>query len=138
MMEILVPAAGRLGYAPDAVVCSSDVPAGRPWPWMCYLNAIRLEVCPMETFVKIGDTVADIQEGLSAGMWTIGVTKTGNELGLSETEADALPAAELHARLAAIEKRLLQTGAHYVAQDLPGALTWIEDINRRLAKGERP
>jgi phosphonoacetaldehyde hydrolase len=138
MMEVLVPESRRLGYAPDVVVCSSDVPAGRPWPWMCYLNAIRLEVCPMEAMVKIGDTVADIQEGLNAGMWTVGVTKTGNELGLNEAEAAALPPEELSRRLAAVESRLLRAGAHYVAEDVYSGLTWIEDINRRLAKGERP
>jgi phosphonoacetaldehyde hydrolase len=138
MMEVLVPEAARLGYAPDAVVCSSDVPAGRPWPWMCYLNAIRLEIFPMEAMVKIGDTVADIQEGVNAGMWSIGVTKTGNEMGLSEAEVEALPAEELSRRLAAIETKLLQAGAHYVTEDVRGALSWIEDINRRLTRGERP
>jgi phosphonoacetaldehyde hydrolase len=138
MMEILVPEAGRRGYVPDAVVCSSDVPAGRPYPWMCYLNAIRLQVFPLETIVKIGDTVADIQEGLNAGMWTIGVTRTGNELGLSEAEVAALPSAELAGRLRAIEAKLRQAGAHYVAESIAECPPLITEINARLARGERP
>jgi phosphonoacetaldehyde hydrolase len=138
MMEILVPEAFRRGYAPDVVVCSSDVPAGRPCPWMCYLNAIRLQVYPLEAIVKIGDTVADIQEGLNAGMWTIGVTRTGNELGLSEAEAAALPSVELEVRLRAIEAKLRQAGAHYVAESIAECPPLIAEINARLARGERP
>jgi phosphonoacetaldehyde hydrolase len=34
-MDVLATEAARKGYKPDAVVCSSDVPAGRPCPWMC-------------------------------------------------------------------------------------------------------
>jgi phosphonoacetaldehyde hydrolase len=59
----LVPAAAENGYSPDCVVCSSDVPAGRPFPWMCYQNAIRLQVYPFAAMIKIGDTISDIQEG---------------------------------------------------------------------------
>src|SRR3990172_3610926 len=80
MMEILVREAGRRGYAPDSTVCASQVPAGRPAPWMCLRNAQQLGVYPMEACVKIGDTLPDIEEGLNAGMWTIGLAKTGNEL----------------------------------------------------------
>jgi phosphonoacetaldehyde hydrolase len=138
MMEVLVPEARRRGFAPDAVVCSSDVPAGRPYPWMCYLNAIRLQAYPMEAMVKIGDTVADIQEGLNAGMWTIGVTRTGNELGLTEAEAAALDPADLARRLGVIGERLRSVGAHYVAEGIWDCPVLIEEISRRLARGERP
>ena len=57
-------AKGR-GDEPDCVVCATDVPAGRPAPWMIYENAKRLGGYPMEALVKIGDTVADIEEGLA-------------------------------------------------------------------------
>ena len=57
MMAVLVPEAAKRGYSPDCAVCSSDVPAGRPFPWMCYQNAIRLQVFPLESMVKIGDTI---------------------------------------------------------------------------------
>ena len=99
IMDVLIPEAKRRGYAPDVVVCPSDVPAGRPYPWMCYPNAIRLEVYPMESMVKIGDTVNDIHEGLNAGMWTVGVTRTGNELGLTEAEVALLAPHDLRQRL---------------------------------------
>ena len=138
MMEVLVPEAAKKGYKPDSVVCSTDVPAGRPYPWMCYQNCMNLGVYPMEAMVKIGDTVSDIQEGLNAGMWTIGLCRSGNELGLPKEEADALPSDELARRLAAIEERFHETGAHYVAEDISQCPSIIVDINQRLSQGETP
>lgn len=138
MMDVLVPAAHEKGYTPDAVVCSSDVPAGRPYPWMCFLSAMQLGVYPMEAMVKIGDTISDIQEGLNAGMWTIGLTRSGNELGLSREASDALNPVALSARLSAIEKRYQEAGAHYVAEGIWEVLPLIDDIQVRLAKGKKP
>ena len=138
MMDVLVPLARRQGYTPDLVVCSTDVPAGRPSPFMCYKNALLLGVYPLEAMVKIGDTLSDVQEGLHAGMWTIALTRSGNELGLSKEDADALPPAELAARLADIETRFLAQGAHYVVQTIADCPAVLDDISRRLAAGERP
>jgi phosphonoacetaldehyde hydrolase len=64
MMDVVVPEAEKRGYAPASIVCSSDVPAGRPSPWMALKSAMALGVYPMEAIVKIGDTVPDINEGL--------------------------------------------------------------------------
>ncbi|THB64790.1 MAG: phosphonoacetaldehyde hydrolase [Desulfovibrio sp.] len=138
MMDVLVPEAAKKGYSPDSVVCSTDVPAGRPFPWMCYQNAINLEVYPMEAMVKIGDTISDIQEGRNAGMWTIGLTRSGNELGLPKAEADALDSADLAARLKGIEERYFEAGAHYVVEDISHCPQLMAEINHRLAQGELP
>ena len=138
MMDILVPEAEKRGYRPDSVVCSSDVPRGRPYPYMCYQNAINLDVYPFEAMVKIGDTLADIQEGLTACMWTVAVTRTSSDLGLSEAEAAALPPGELARRMRIIKERFLSAGAHYVIEDIGGAPGVIEEINQLLARGERP
>jgi phosphonoacetaldehyde hydrolase len=138
MMEALVPAARDRGYAPDAVVCASDVPAGRPYPWMCFLNAIKLQVYPLEAIVKIGDTISDIEAGLNAGMWTIGLTQSGNELGISEQEASQLTAEEMKARTNPIAQRFRDAGAHYVAAGIWEVLPVIENINACLARGEKP
>jgi phosphonoacetaldehyde hydrolase len=37
-----------------------------------------MQVYPMKAIVKVGDTVSDIEEGLNAGTWTVGVSATGN------------------------------------------------------------
>lgn len=138
MMELLMAQAAQRGYEPDATVCATDVPAGRPEPWMCLRNAEQLRVYPMEACVKIGDTLPDIDEGLNAGMWTVGLAKSGNELGLNEEEIGALPADELQARLDRAYGRMASAGAHYVVDTIADVLPVIERIGRQLAAGERP
>ena len=138
MGDILFAEAKRRGYSPDSAVCASEVPAGRPEPWMCLQNAFNLQVFPMEAIVKVGDTLPDIEEGLNASMWTIGLAKTGNEIGLNADEIAALPEDELEERLAGAYKRLYQTGAHYVVDGIWDVPPLLDDINARLAHGERP
>jgi phosphonoacetaldehyde hydrolase len=138
MMNILLPEAQKRGYAPASLVCPDDVSSGRPAPYMIYQNAINLKVYPMVALVKIGDTVSDIEEGINAGTWTIGLAKTGNELGLNEAEVNALPPGELDMRLQAIYEKLTAAGAHYVVDSLADTPPILEEINARLAQGEKP
>lgn len=138
MMDILGPEAARQGYAPDCIVCPDEVPAGRPAPWMCYRNAMLMNVYPMQSIVKVGDTLVDIEEGLNAGMWTVGITLSGNLVGRSEAEIEALTEAERQAARQNAAGQLLQAGAHLVIDgiwDLPAALVEIE---ARLQRGELP
>jgi phosphonoacetaldehyde hydrolase len=138
IMDQLAPLAAQRGYLPDAIVCADEVPAGRPQPWMMFQNALQLKVYPMAAIVKIGDTVPDIEEGLNAGAWTIGLVKTGNEIGLTETDVNALDPSTLKARLEAGYARLDQAGAHYVVDGLADVVSVLEDIEARLAQGEGP
>jgi phosphonoacetaldehyde hydrolase len=138
IMEALVPAARAQGYTPDAMVCATDVPAGRPYPWMCYLNAIHLQVYPLEAVVKIGDTLSDIEAGRNAGMWSIGLTESGNELGLSREEASRLTSEEMQTKTEPITRRFRDAGAHEVVAGIWEVLPAIKRINNRLADGENP
>jgi phosphonoacetaldehyde hydrolase len=137
-MTVLQTEAARRGYVPDSTVCATQVPAGRPHPYMCLQNAINLQTYPMEAIVKIGDTLPDIEEGLNAGMWTIGLAKTGNEMGLTEEQIAALDPQTLESRLAKAYRRMYQTGAHYVVDGIADVLPVLDDINARLSRGERP
>ena len=92
----------------------------------------------MEAIVKVGDTLPAIDEGLNAGMWTIGLAKTGNEIGLNEQEIAELPADELKAKLERAYKRMYQTGAHYVVDAISDVPPLLDEINARLSHGERP
>jgi phosphonoacetaldehyde hydrolase len=138
MMDILTAAAAQRGYTADCVVCSSDVPSGRPTPWMALEVARRLDVYPMSTVVKVDDTVPGIHEGLNAGMWTVGVAATGNEVGLAKREFDAMDAPVRQELVDRATQRLLDGGAHYVIDGLGDLLECIDDIERRLAAGETP
>jgi phosphonoacetaldehyde hydrolase len=138
MTILLAAEAKKRGYEPDSTVCATQVPAGRPHPYMCLQNAINLQTYPMEAIVKIGDTVPDIEEGLNAGMWTIGLAKSGNEIGLNESQIAALDPLVLKTKLARAYQRMHQAGAHYVVDGIWNVMPVIEDINARLARGERP
>ena len=138
MLNVLLDAARTQGFEPDCAVSADEVPAGRPFPWMCYRCAIELEVYPMAAFAKIGDTAPDIEEGLNAGMWTVAVVKTGNEIGLSETDVRALEPGHLKERLERGYARLRDAGAHYVVDGVADAPALLDEIEGRLARGERP
>jgi phosphonoacetaldehyde hydrolase len=138
MMESLMAGAAAQGYAPEISLCPEDVGGGRPHPWMCCKLAMDLRVSSMAAAVKIGDTPSDIAEGLNAGMWTIGVTTTGNEVGLSQAEWLALnPVAQSALREVAAAK-LLAVAAHYVVDTTADSLPVLDEIEARLARGERP
>src|SRR5699024_8491212 len=82
MMAVVAPKARDHVYIPNSNVTSESVPAGRPFPWMYYKNAMNLGVYPMNHINKVGDTISDIQEGINAGCWTVGVLKGSSSLGL--------------------------------------------------------
>jgi phosphonoacetaldehyde hydrolase len=88
--------------------------------------------------VKIGDTPSDIAEGLNAGMWTIGISMTGNEIGLSRRDFEALPRSEQEAWKVRACSRLSGAGAHFIAPSVADCSEFLMEIDRRLAAGERP
>src|SRR4029077_5340702 len=113
-LEMILQPAAAQGYAPDCAITPDDVGAGRPYPWMIFTNAIRMKVEPLEAIVKIGDTPVDTEEGLRAGVWTIGVARTGNMVGLSAEDFAALAPAEQVTRLENARAALTAVGAHEV------------------------
>jgi phosphonoacetaldehyde hydrolase len=138
MLDYLLGRARQQGFAPDFSTCPDEVPADRPAPYMCYSNAIRLQSYPLWAVVKIGDTPVDIEEGLNAGMWTVGITRTGNEVGLTKAEWEATPDQQKRLKLLTAEERLMAAGAHYVADSAANCDHIFDSIQVRLNRGERP
>ena len=138
MMDILKAEAGKRGYVPDNSVCAEEVATGRPAPWMCVKNVMDMGIYPFEACVKVDDTLPGIDEGLNASMWTIGLAKTGNEIGLNEAEINALDTDVLQRRLTRAYDRMAKAGAHYVVDGIWDVPAVLDDINRRLARGDRP
>ena len=137
-MELLKAVAAKQGYAPDSSVSSTQVQAGRPHPWMVIQNMVNTGVYPPEAVVKVDDTKPGISEGLNAGTWTIGLAKTGNEVGLSLEEVNSLSPEMLEAKVEAAREELARSGAHYVVDSIGEVPPAVEDINVRLSRGERP
>ncbi len=125
MMDDILSMAKAQGYDPNYTVCAGETPSGRPSPLMVWKNMIELNVWPVEACLKVDDTEVGIMEGRAAGVWTVGVVRSGNIVGLSERDLDALPHDERKARFAVARETLLAAGAHLVIDtvaDLPEAL----------------
>ncbi len=138
VMDVVLREAKQQGYEPDVTVCGGDTPIGRPGPFMALQALIKLAVSPVWAVVKIGDTTADILEGLNGGMWSVGVAATGNEVGLTAADYAALPAGERQRVCATATNVLLEAGAHYVVDSLADVLPVLDRIDERLASGEKP
>jgi phosphonoacetaldehyde hydrolase len=138
MMEPLLRAAAEQGYVPDSSVCATEVPRGRPYPYMSFKNMMDLEIETVQSCVKVDDTVPGIEEGSNAGMWTVGVAVSGNEIGLPLADWEALPAADQRQRRERAYQRLLTGGAHYVIDSIADLPRCLDAIEARLARGERP
>lgn len=139
IMAAVTAGAAAHGLALEVNACANaEGSNGRPKPWMAVEVARKLDVWPLCACVKVDDTLPGIGEGLAAGMWTVGVARSGNELGLDEDEAAALPRGELEARLSAARARFATAGAHYVVDSVADLMPVIHDINARMAGGETP
>ena len=73
MMDVVRPGAAAKGYVVDNLVTPDNLPAGRPAPYMIYKNMIDLAIPSVDNVVKVGDTIADIKEGVNAKVWSIGI-----------------------------------------------------------------
>ena len=132
MMEVVLPAAAAKGYVIDNCVTPDGLPGGRPAPYMIYKNMTELAVPSVDCILKYGDTIADIKEGVNAKVWTVGVVMGSNELGLTQEEVTAMPAAEQEVRKADVRRRMTEAGAHYVVDTIAELPAVIEDINNKL------
>ncbi len=132
MLDMLLESAAGEGYVPDCSLTPGEVGEGRPHPFMMFECAKRLGVYPMAAIAKVGDTPADIEEGLNAGSWSIGVAGTGNAIGLSFAEFDSLSHSEKQERLALARRELREAGAHYVIDSIVQLGPVLDEIDARL------
>ena len=140
MVDILEKAAKEQGYIPDASVAGDEVEQGaRPKPFMVYRNLDLMDVWPIQSVVKVDDTIGGIGEGLNAGCWSVGVARYSNYMNIQTLEeAERMSADEMQSRLEKTVSTLTNAGAHYVIDSLADIETVIDDVNARLARGERP
>lgn len=129
MMAVVEKAAADAGYTPD-FVATADLTGnlGRPYPYMIYKNMAHFKSKSVHEVVKVGDTISDIQEGLNAGIYSVGVTVGSSEMGLSLAEYEALPAAEQVALIQKVEEKFYAAGADLCVNDLTAFLAKLPEI----------
>jgi phosphonoacetaldehyde hydrolase len=125
IMERVLPVAAAQGYAPDNLVCADDLAEGRPGPLGMYQCFIDLVVYPPAAVVKVDDTEPGIAEGVAAGCLTVGVTLSGNAVGRTPAELQAMTAGEVAAlrdRAAAMLRAARADHVIDTVADLPALL----------------
>jgi phosphonoacetaldehyde hydrolase len=140
MVDILEEDAAKQGYKPDASVAGDEVTSGaRPSPHMVYKNLDMLNITPIQSVVKVDDTASGVGEAVNAGCWGIGVTRYSNYMNVDTPEdGKKLSEDEIKKRVAKTKDILEKAGAHYILESIADIEPVIEDINKRIARGERP
>ena len=140
MVDILEEDAAKQGYKPDASVAGDEVINGaRPSPHMVYKNLDMLNITPIHSVIKVDDTVSGVGEAVNAGCWGVGVTRYSNYMDVDSPEdGEKLSDDEIAKRHAKTKDMLEKAGAHYVIDSIADIEPVIEDVNQRLARGERP
>ncbi len=140
MVDILEADAKTQGYVPDASVAGDEVEHGaRPKPFMVYKNLDMLDIHPIQSVVKVDDTVSGVGEALEAGCWGVGIARYSNYMDIDSFEHEKrLSKADIERRLAFTRETLRKAGAHYVIDTFDELTAVIADVNQRLARGEKP
>lgn len=138
MMADILPLAARQGYVPEAVVCAGETAAGRPSPLMMWKALVELGAWPARACVKVDDAVVGIAEGREVGAWTVGLSASGNGVGLDQDSLAALPADDRAQRIRAADVALREAGAHYVVESVAQLGPVLAEIEARIVRGERP
>ena len=141
MVDVLEKEANTQGAFFDCTVAGDEVATGfRPTPHMVYknLDLLGLEQ-PISSVVKVDDTVGGIGEGINAGCWTVGLSRYSNYMDIDSLEHEKkLTSQELAARNRRSRLKLVEAGAHYVIDTIKELPNVVDDINKKLAKGECP
>lgn len=121
MARVLTKVAEQ-GFTPASLICADDLIETRPGPLGIYQSMINLGVYPPSQIIKVDDTVPGIGEGKSAGCITVGVSLTGNYVGMSAAEVAQLSDDEKQQISQQASEKLRAAGADYViysVADLP-------------------
>jgi phosphonoacetaldehyde hydrolase len=132
MMAAILASAAEQGYAPEVVVCAGETPSGRPAPLMAWKAMIELDAWPARACIKVDDAPVGIEEGRLAGCWTVGLSASGNGMGLDRDAYLALAPAERETRLAEAAAALTAAGADYVIEDVSQLLPVVREIASRI------
>lgn len=134
VLDVLLPLAAECGIHTDHTVAGDELASGaRPGASMALANVLALGVQDVRACVKVDDTVPGIEEGRNAGMWCVGITLSGNEVGCTPEELAQLAPHQLTARKALAEVRLRAAGAHYVIDSVADLPAVIHQIARMRA-----
>ena len=139
VMNRLIGLAAAQGYSPECVVCADDLSAGaRPGPFMALDCVQQLKARAVWRCIKVDDTVPGIEEGVNAGMWTVGLALSGSPAGWSLAEYQASSLEERARVRDRVTAEFKAVGVHYVIDTVAELLPVVEQIEAQMSAGQRP
>ena len=112
----------------------------RPKPFLLWKNLFKLDTYPIQSVVKVDDTITGIHEGLNAGCWTVGISAYSNYMNVDSLEQwKNMSVKEKNEKKNNSRSKLQnESNAHYVIDEFEELIPVIEDINIRIKQGEKP
>ncbi|RKD27173.1 phosphonoacetaldehyde hydrolase [Caminicella sporogenes DSM 14501] len=139
MMKIVVKGAKDKGYSPDFWVTPDTTKSyGRPYPYMIFRNMEALGLLTTWKVVKVGDTVADIKEGVNSGVWSVGVAVGSSQMGVNIEQFNSLSKEDKMNMVQKVKEVFLKAGADFVVENMSELPMLIEKINILIGEGKRP
>ncbi len=100
---------------------------------MVYKACVDLGVWPTSRVIKVDDAEAGVAEGRAAGCFIVGVTASGNLVGLPREAFAALSPADRAERLAAAGRRLRAAGADMLIETIADLVPSLQQhLNRTV------
>lgn len=138
MMDVVLENSRKNGYEPDFWITPDSTNSyGRPYPYMIYRNIEALKLSATWKVVKVGDTKADINEGLNAGVWSIGVVIGSSQMGLNNEEFECLSKSRKNEFIKSTERAFLEAGADFTIKTMKELPQLIQKINVLIEEGKR-
>lgn len=138
MMAEIVPAAAAQGYAPEVIICAGETAQGRPAPLMLWKALVELGTWPADACIAVDDAPVGIEAGRHAGMWTVGLTGSGNGVGLDHADFIALTPRERLIRMDGVAGAFGEAGADFLIESVADLDLAVDAIERALQLGETP
>jgi phosphonoacetaldehyde hydrolase len=138
MMAPIIPAAAGQGYAPKVIICAGETPQGRPAPLMLWRALAELQAWPVTRCVAVDDAPVGIEAGANAGMWTVGLAGSGNGVGLSLADWQALSALDQDRLMAPVIQEFTLAGADFVIASVADLHLALAEIETAVALGGLP
>jgi phosphonoacetaldehyde hydrolase len=137
MIEVVLENSRKNGYEPDFWITPDSTNSyGRPYPYMIYKNIEALKVSATWKTVKVGDTKADILEGLNAGVWSVGVVVGSSQMGLSYDEFNNLSERKRIEAIEYTQQAFKDVGADFIINTMKELPELIQKINGLMSKGK--
>ena len=131
VLDKIIPFVKNQGLTINTSVAGDECKEGRPSPFMIFRNMEQLGTYHTDSIIKVGDTLADIEEGLNAGCWTVAVV-TGNEIGMSLSDWTTLSEEKREEKTLRAIDSFNKAGAHFIVKSLTNLPEIIDEINMIL------